>query len=323
MKIIRIFLQAGDIFALFGVDCASGDTFVVDPKLTNLSMESMFVPDPVVSMSISPKENKDRERFSKAIDRFTREDPTFHYYFDVESKESIVSGMGELHLEIYAQRMEREYNCQVVLGKPKVAFRETLCDPCEFEYLHKKQSGGAGQFAKVSGLMEPLPPEENTQIRFSDKTVGTNIPKQFVPGVKRGFIEMCEKGLLTGNRIAGVHFQLVDGAHHIVDSSEYAFFLAAQGAVREVFENGKWRVIEPIMAVEIVAPAEFRGNVLGAVSKRNGIITQTEQTEDWFTTYAEVPLNKMFGYASELRYVDNKSLVISFIFGQQLFDRFY
>lgn len=291
---------------MFGVDCASGDTFVNDQNLTNVSMESMFVPEPVVSMSITPKEQKDRERFSKAIDRFTREDPTFQYFFDPDSKESIVSGMGELHLEIYAQRMEREYSCQVVLGKPKVAFRETLIDECEFNYLHKKQSGGAGQFARVIGSIEPLPSHENTQVKFSDKTVGTNVPKQFVPGVKRGFIEMCEKGLLTGNKIAGIHFQLVDGAHHIVDSSEFAFFLAAQGAVRDVFDMGKWRVLEPIMSVEVVAPIEFQGTVLSSISKRGGILTQREQTEGWFTAYAEVPLNKMFGYATELRYVLKK-----------------
>lgn len=293
--------QAGDIFAVVGVDCASGDTFVVDQKLTNLSMESMFVPEPVVSMSIAPKEHKDREKFAKAIDRFTREDPTFQYFFDTDSKESIVSGMGELHLEIYAQRMEREYNCAVTLGKPKVAFRETLLEPVEFNYLHKKQSGGQGQFARVIGTLDVLPPEENTQIKFSDKTIGTNVPKQFIPGVKRGFLEMCEKGLLSGNKIAGVHFQIFDGAHHIVDSSEFAFFLAAQGAMRDCFEIGKWRVLEPIMSVEIVAPMEFQATVLSAISKRSGIITQREQTEGWFTAYAEVPLNKMFGYATELR----------------------
>lgn len=209
--------------------------------------------------------------------------------------------MGELHLEIYAQRMEREYSCSVLLGKPKVAFRETLTEPCEFNYLHKKQSGGQGQFARVIGSIEPLAPHENTQLKFSDRTVGTNVPKQFVPGVKRGFMEMCEKGLLTGNKISGIEYNLVDGAHHIVDSSEYAFFLAAQGSVRDVFEFGKWRVLEPIMSVEIVAPMEFQGTVLSSISKRNGIMTSREQTEGWFTACAEVPLNKMFGYATELR----------------------
>lgn len=223
---------AGDIFALFGVDCASGDTFVTDPKL-NLSCESIFVPEPVVSMSINPANNKDRDNFSKAIARFTKEDPTFKFHFDNDVKETIVSGMGELHLEIYAQRMEREYNCPVVLGKPKVAFRETLVAPCEFDYLHKKQSGGQGQYARVTGVLEPLPPNKNTVLEFADETVGTNVPKQFVPGVRRGFLHMAEKGLLCGQKLSGLKFRLQDGAHHIVDSSELAFFLAAQGAIRD------------------------------------------------------------------------------------------
>ncbi|XP_057334089.1 elongation factor G, mitochondrial [Microplitis mediator] len=293
-------VYAGDIFALFGIDCASGDTFVNQPKL-EISMESIHVPDPVISMSIQPKNSKDRDNFSKGIARFTKEDPTFRFFWDPDNKESIVSGMGELHLEIYAQRLEREYNCPVVLGKPKVSFRETLITPCEFDYLHKKQSGGAGQFGRVIGIIEPLPPHQNTQILFSDETVGTNVPKQYVPGIEKGFRIMCEKGLLTGHRIAGIKMRLLDGAHHIVDSSEYAFQLAAQGAVRQVFENGSWQVLEPIMAVEITAPDEFQGTVMGQVSKRKGVITGSENSEGWVTIYAEVPLNEMFGYSGDLR----------------------
>lgn len=178
-------VYAGDIFALFGVDCASGDTFTTNPK-DNLAMESIFVPEPVVSMAIKPNNSKDRDNFSKAIARFTKEDPTFHFFFDNDVKETLVSGMGELHLEIYAQRMEREYGCPVTLGKPKVAFRETLVGPCEFDYLHKKQSGGSGQYARIIGVMEPLPPNQNTLLEFVDETVGTNVPKQFVPGVEKG-----------------------------------------------------------------------------------------------------------------------------------------
>lgn len=293
-------VHAGDIFAVFGVDCASGDTFVLDAK-TNLSCESMHVPEAVVAMSIVPNNSKDREKFAKAIDRFTREDPTFHYHFDTDSKESIVSGMGELHLEIYSQRMEREYGCPVTLGKPKVAFRETLVAPCEFDYLHKKQSGGAGQFGRVIGVIEPLPPNENTMIKFTDETVGTNVPKPMVIGIERGFRAMCEKGLLSGHKLAGIHFRLQDGAHHIVDSSEWAFNLAAQGAVRQVFEEGSWRLLEPIMVVEVTAPEEFQSAVMSQLNKRNGIITNTERSEGWFTIYGEVPLNQMFGYAGDLR----------------------
>ncbi|EFA04773.2 elongation factor G, mitochondrial [Tribolium castaneum] len=293
-------VYAGDIFALFGVDCASGDTFVIDHKM-GLSLESIFVPEPVVSMSINPVNNKDRDNFSKAVARFTKEDPTFHFFFDNDNKETIVSGMGELHLEIYAQRMEREYNCPVVLGKPKVAFRETLVSPCTFDYLHKKQSGGQGQYARVTGVLEPLPPHKNTLLEFVDETVGTNVPKQFIPGVRRGFLTMAEKGLLCGQKLSGLKFRLQDGAHHIVDSSELAFFLAAQGAIKEVFENGVWQVLEPIMSVEITAPDEFQGNIMTQLNKRHGIVTGTEGKDGWFTLYAEVPLNEMFGYAGELR----------------------
>ncbi|EFN88862.1 Probable elongation factor G, mitochondrial [Harpegnathos saltator] len=293
-------VYAGDIFALFGVDCASGDTFVKNSKL-NLSMESIYVPDPVMSMSIQPKNSKDRNNFAKAINRFTKEDPTLRMHYDSDNKESIISGMGELHLEIYAQRMEREYNCPVSLGKPKVSFRETLTKPQEFDYLHKKQSGGAGQYARVTGIMEPLPSHKNTQIEFSNETVGTNVPRQFIPGVERGFRTMCEKGMLSGHKIAGVKFRLIDGMHHSVDSSEYAFFLAAQGAIRDIFEVGTWQILEPIMLVEVMSPAEYRGQILGQINKRKGIINSTEMNEDWCSIVAEVPLNEMFGYVGELR----------------------
>lgn len=293
-------VYAGDIFALFGVDCASGDTFVTNLN-DDISLESIYVPEPVVSMSIKPVNTKDRDNFSKGIARFTKEDPTFHFWFDNDNKETIVSGMGELHLEIYSQRMEREYNCPVVLGKPKVAFRETLVSPCEFDYLHKKQSGGQGQYARVTGILEPLAAPRNTYLEFVDETVGTNVPKPFVPGVKRGFLAMAEKGLLAGQKLSGLKFRLIDGAHHIVDSSELAFFLAAQGAIKEVFENGTWQILEPIMAVEVNAPDEFQGAVIAQLNKRQGIISGTDGTEGWFTLYAEVPLNNMFGYAGELR----------------------
>lgn len=291
---------AGDIFAIVGVDCASGDTFVTDIK-SNMTCESMFVPDPVVSMSIGPTSHKDREKFAKAIDRFTKEDPTLRYCFDNDSKESIVSGMGELHLEIYAQRMEREYQCPVTLGKPKVAFRETLAAPFDFDYLHKRQSGGSGQYGKVIGVLEPLPAHENTKIEFIDKTVGTNIPKPMVPGIERGFRDMCDKGFMSGNKIAGICFRLTDGAHHVVDSSEYSFYLAAQGAVQQAFDYGQWKILEPIMAVEVTAPQEAQSTVHAQLTKRDGIITNMELSEGWFTIYAEVPLNMMFGYATELR----------------------
>ncbi|XP_058802663.1 elongation factor G, mitochondrial [Phymastichus coffea] len=293
-------IYAGDIFALFGVDCASGDTFTTKGDIP-VAMESIFIPDPVVSMSINAKNAKNRDNFAKAIARFTKEDPTFRFEYDPDNKESVVSGMGELHLEIYAQRMEREYDCPVILGKPKVAFRETLTAPVEFDYLHKKQTGGAGQYGRVIGVLEPLPPHKNTTLEFSDETVGTNVPKQFVPGIQRGFLFMCEKGLLSGNKLSGLKFRLIDGANHIVDSSEHAFFLAAQGAIKQCFDNGVWQILEPIMLVEITGPEEFQGTVMGQLTRRKGLIQGISGSEGWFTVYAEVPLNEMFGYSGELR----------------------
>lgn len=223
---------AGDICAFFGIECATGDSFVLDNNL-RISMESIYVPDPVISMAIRVKDKNHNENFSKAVQRFQREDPTFHCRWDTDNKEMIVSGMGELHLEIYGQRMEREYACPVELGKPKVAFRESLVEACEFDYLHKKQHGGAGQFGRVKGIMEPLPPHQNATNVFSDETFGPNIPKQFVPHIQKGFKMMCEKGALSGHKISGVKFRLIDGAHHSVDSNEISFILATCGAVKQ------------------------------------------------------------------------------------------
>lgn len=291
---------AGDICALFGVDCASGDTFVTEKNL-KLSMEPIFVPEPVISMSIKPKDKNNLDAFAKGINRYTREDPTFRIHYDADIKETIASGMGELHLEIYGQRMEREYNCPVILGKPKVAFRESLLKPCEFDFLHKKQHGGAGQYGRVIGIMEPLPPEKNTQLIFTDETVGPNVPKQFIPAIEKAFRSFCEKGMLSGHKIAGVKFRLQDGDHHIVDSNDLSFNMAVQGAIRQVYEYGSWHILEPIMCVEVTVPEEFHSAVMTHMSKRNGIIIGTDVRENWSTIRAEVPLNNMFGYSTDLR----------------------
>lgn len=293
-------VYAGDICALFGIDCASGDTFVTIPKL-KLSLESMYIPEPVISMSIRPKLTKDQDNFSKAVNRFTREDPTFHVYYDTDNKETIAAGMGELHLEVYGQRMQREYNCEVVLGKPKVAFRESLTAPCEFDYLHKKQSGGSGQYGRVIGVLEPLPPNENTKVEFLDQTIGTNVPKPFVPAIEKGFRMMAEKGQLTGHKMSGIRFRLLDGDHHIVDSNEISFISAAQGAIRQVYEYGSWQVLEPIMLVEISVPSEYQGSIIGQMNKRRGVMMGTDSVDNWTTIVAEVPLYEMFGYSTELR----------------------
>ncbi|GAB6020825.1 hypothetical protein CHUAL_003480 [Chamberlinius hualienensis] len=293
-------IYAGDICAFFGVDCASGDTFTTDSK-SNMSMESMYVPEPVIHMSIKPKSSKDQDNFSKAVSRFTKEDPTFKVQWDDENKETVAAGMGELHLDIYCQRMFREYNCETILGKPKVAFRESLVAPCEFDYLHKKQHGGAGQYARVIGIMEPLPSHKNTKLEFSDETAGPNVPKTFIPAIKKGFLMMAEKGYLSGHKMAGVRFRIIDGDHHIVDSNELSFVLATQAAIKEVYEDGQWQILEPIMNVETVAPEDFQGSVMSQITKRRGVICSTDSNQGWFTVVAEIPLNDMFGFTTELR----------------------
>jgi len=293
-------VYSGDICAVFGVDCASGDTFVFDKDL-KLSMESIHVPEAVLSMSIKPADKKADGNFAKAITRFTKEDPTYRVWYDNENKETIASGMGELHLEIYAQRMEREYNCPVIMGKPTVAFRETLNKPCNFDFFHKKQSGGRGEYARVIGLIEPLEPHENTKVEFKDETTGTNVPKPFVPGVKKGFLDSCERGMLGGCKVTGVRMRLQDGANHAVDSSEWAFYQAAQSAFQDVCEEGVWQILEPVMSVEVNSPQEFSSQVYSLMNHRSGIITGQTGRDDWFTVEAEVPLNKMFGFSAELR----------------------
>ncbi|KAG8789700.1 Elongation factor G, mitochondrial [Serendipita sp. 397] len=290
----------GEICATFGIECASGDTFT--DGQSSLSMSSMFVPDPVISLSIKP-EGTESPNFSRALNRFKREDPTFRVHVDSESQETIISGMGELHLEIYAERMKREYGVPCVTGKPQVAFRETITAPSKFHFTHKKQTGGAGQFARVIGSIEPEPrdPETGKDVVFENVVMSGNVPTNYIPAVEKGFLEALEKGALAGCPVNGVRFTLEDGAAHAVDSSELAFRLATIGAFREAYKNASPVILEPIMTVEITAPIEFQGTIVGGVNQRRGTIIDTEVRDDEFTLIAEVSLNDMFGYSGALR----------------------
>lgn len=291
---------AGDIIALFGVDCASGDTFC-DENI-QASMQSMHVPDPVISLAIAPKDKAGANNFSKALQKFRKEDPTFRVHRDEESNETIISGMGELHLEIYVERMKREFNCEVIVGQPQVAYRETISQEAAYDYTHKKQTGGSGQYAKIVGKIQPLPPQEDGAVfKFENKVVGGRIPREFIPAVEEGFKEQTVKGPLIGFPIVGVEVVLEDGAYHDVDSSYMAFKIAGMAALREVYPAAKPTVLEPIMKLETTVPDEYQGSAVGQINQRRGVIVGTTAFEGNVVIEAEVPLTEMFGYSTDLR----------------------
>jgi len=290
-------IGAGEICAVFGIDCASGDTFT-DGAL-NYTMTSMFVPEAVISLSIKPKNNKDTANFSKAMNRFQREDPTFRVHVDAESEQTIISGMGELHLEIYVERMRREYKCDCETGQPQVAWRETITEHVKFDHTLKKQSGGAGDFARVVGFMEPAEGTENN--KFETQVTGGAISEKYLFACDKGFQASCEKGPLIGHRVLGSSMVISDGATHMVDSSEQSFKNATQQAFRKAFLAGKPAILEPVMKTNIVAPTEFQGNVVGLLNKRNAVINDSEVAQDDFTVQADCSLNGMFGFSSQLR----------------------
>ncbi|HEV7731187.1 MAG TPA: elongation factor G [Candidatus Binatia bacterium] len=289
----------GDIVAFYGVDCSSGETFT-DGSL-NVTLTSMHVPAAVISLAVRPKDRSGETNFSKALNRFTKEDPTFRVHQDEESSETIISGMGELHLDIYMERMKREYACEVVAGKPQVAYREAVTQRGEFIYTHKKQTGGSGQYAKIGGFVEPLPSDSVEAYEFVDEIVGGSIPREFIPACDKGFREAIKKGSLIGFPVVGIRVTINDGASHAVDSSEMAFKTASLMGFREGFDRAKPVVLEPIMKVEVEAPSEFQGSVVGQVNQRRGMIIDTTTDGADFTVVAEVPLNNMFGFATDLR----------------------
>ena len=290
-------IGAGEICAVFGIECASGDTFT-DGQL-GYSMTSMFVPEPVISLSIKPKDTKDLTNFSKAMARFQREDPTFRVHVDAESSETIISGMGELHLDIYVERMRREYRVACETGQPQVAWRETLTQRVDFDHTLKKQTGGAGDYARVAGYLEPTGAlDEN---KFENEVTGGAISEKFVFACDKGFQLSCQKGPLVGHKVLGTRMIVNDGAIHSTDSSEMAFKNATQQAFRKAFPQGRPQVLEPLMKTTITAPNEFQGNVVGLLNKRNAMISDTEIGPEDFTLYADCSLNGMFGFSTQLR----------------------
>ncbi|MFH2010475.1 MAG: elongation factor G [bacterium] len=288
---------AGDIVALFGVDCASGDTFT-DGTL-RATLTSMHVPEPVIRLTVKPADNKSQMNMSKAIGRFTREDPTFRCVVDPESGETVISGMGELHLDVYIERMRREYNADVSTGAPQVAYRETFTRRAEFDYLHKKQTGGSGQFARIIGYVEPT--SDGGEFVFDNEVRGGTIPTQFIPAVEKGFRSMLAEGALIGFPVTGVRVVVNDGKAHSVDSSEMAFQAAARGAFREVFHRAKPEILEPVMSVSVEGPNEFQGAIIRTLMQRRGLIVGTTEDHGFSVAEAEVPLAEMFGYATDLR----------------------
>ncbi len=287
---------AGDIVAMFGIDCYSGDTFT-DGKM-NVAMTSMHVPEPVISLSITPVDHKSETNMSKALNRFTKEDPTFRVGVDPESNETVISGMGELHLDVYIERMKREYNAIVETSPPQVAYRETITRKAEFNYTHKKQTGGSGQFGRVAGWVEP---SLEGEFEFENKTVGGSIPKEYHRSVEKGFRDSLVKGTLIGHPIVNVRVVVNDGQSHAVDSSEMAFQTAARAAFREVYPRAKPRILEPVMRVSVEGPGEFNGAILSTLMSRRGNVVGTQEQDGLARVEAEVPLAEMFGYATLLR----------------------
>lgn len=289
-------IPAGFIGAMFGIDCASGDTFTAEGA--GLTMTSMYVPEPVISLALEPADNKAQINMSKALNRFSKEDPTFRTYVDEETNETIIEGMGELHLEVYVERMKREYKAEVITGKPQVAYRETITQRAEFDYTHKKQTGGAGQYGRISGYLEPT---QEADFVFENKVTGGAIPTQYIPSCEKGFRQCLAKGPKMEYLVTGIKVVINDGASHAVDSSEMAFMAAARGAFIEGYSKAKPVIHEPVMKVVVETPTDFQGAVMGSLNQRRGMIIGSQDEGPMVSIEAQVPLSEMFGYATTLR----------------------
>ena len=286
---------AGDIIALFGVDCASGDTFTSGERI---ALSSMHVPEPVVSLALVPVDNKAATNMSKALHRFTREDPTFRATADEDTGDTIIHGMGELHLEVYIERMKREFNAEVTSGAPQVKYRETLTQLVDFDYTHKKQTGGSGQYAKVLGTMAP---SDDGEFHFESKVTGGRIPTEYISACRKGFELSLPEGQYIGAPVQGLEVTMLDGNSHAVDSSDMAFQTCCRAAFREFYMKGKPAALEPLMLVSIEGPSEFQGEIIKTIAQRRGVIVGTTEDEGFVRVDANVPLAEMFGYATVLR----------------------
>jgi len=289
----------GDIIALLSVDCASGDTICGNG--INYSLESIFIADPVISLSVTPAGSADQERMAKALSRFMKEDPTFRVSTDPKTGQTVIAGMGELHLDVYIERMRREFKAEVTVGIPNVSYREAPTVEAKFNYKHKKQTGGSGQYAHVVGRLIPLPEDAESSYEFEDNITSGRIPSEYIPAVNKGFQAATKKGPLAGFEIVGCKMCLDDGSYHSVDSSEMAFRTAGRDAFIEVFKKSRPCLLEPIMTVEIEMPGDFQGPVVGDLNSRRGIIMGTETRDSYTVVRAEVPLANMFGYATVIR----------------------
>ncbi|WP_019502168.1 elongation factor G [Pseudanabaena sp. PCC 6802] len=289
------FASAGEIVGLVGVNCASGDTLC--SVGTNLALEGIFVPEPVISIAITPKSREDIDRISKALHRFEREDPTLHVSTDPESHKTLMAGMGELHLDIYLERMKREYHAEAYVSAPAVAYRETITGKSGFDYTFKKQTGGAGQYAHVVGSLEPC----TEPFLFENRISGGAIPAQFVPACEQGCRDALKTGWLKGYPIVGVKVILSGGSYHAIDSSEIAFRYAARQGFEQGFARAKPTILEPMMLLEVETPSEFWGKIQGKLLSRRALLLGTETRNHYTIVRAEVPLAEMFGYATELR----------------------
>ncbi|MCX6573541.1 MAG: elongation factor G, partial [Candidatus Aminicenantes bacterium] len=262
------------------------------------AMTAIYVPEPVISLAIEPVDKSSADRVAKALNRFTKEDPTFRTHVDPESNETIIQGMGELHLDVYVERMKREYRAEVKTGMPQVAYREAVSQAVEFDYTHKKQTGGAGQYARISGRLEPL---AKGGFEFANEVKGGRIPREFIPSCEKGFRASLRKGQLIGFPIIGVRVVINDGQYHPVDSSDIAFQTAAQGAFKQAYAKAKPQILEPVMKVSVEGPTEFAGNVFATISQRRGVIVSSVEDGTYSRVDAEVPLGEMFGYSTVLR----------------------